>query len=79
MSLPQAIQDYINGNKLTPEQIEKRKSICFECPKMKEEVGFKKSFPFIGWQKVCSVCGCYLTGPLGKLSAPKETCPDLKW
>jgi len=79
MSLPQAIQDYIKGNKLSEEAILARKKNCLLCREIKKTIGFKKKFPYIGWQHKCGVCGCFLDGVLGKWAAPREQCPLKKW
>lgn len=69
MSLPKAILDYINGVRITKEEIENRKKICIECDKVGKRFG----------QLVCTECNCWLEGELGKLAAPREKCPLKKW
>ena len=79
MGLPQAIIDYVKSIKLSDEQISKRREACNSCPSKGGRIGFKKVFPFFGWEEICKECGCYLNGEIGKIKAPKEVCPLGKW
>jgi len=69
VSLPKAILDYINGVRISEEEIEKRKEICEGCDKVGKRFGYT----------ICTECGCFLSGDLGKWQAPRELCPLGKW
>lgn len=68
VNVSDAIKDFLNGNRLTEEEISNRRKICEGCE-------FKAKFML----SYCKKCHCNLDGELGKISAPKEKCPIGLW
>lgn len=80
MSAPQALLDYLSGNKISDATLQKRKDTCMACKRMGRRISglsFNKKYPFIflNYKAICRECGCFLEGALGKWAAPKEKCP----
>jgi hypothetical protein len=68
LSISIALYDYLKGNKLSEEEVTKRTEACNGCEyKSKSKIAF------------CKQCKCLLFGELGKIKAPRETCPAGKW
>lgn len=63
-----AVLDFLKGIRISEEEIENRRKACEPCE-------FKSRLIL----DYCDKCKCILEGPLGKLKAPKEKCPENKW
>lgn len=68
VNVSDAVRDYLNGNRLSAEEIEKRREICNGCE-------FKAKMVL----NYCKKCKCVLEGEVGKLKAPAEKCPINLW
>lgn len=65
LSITTALMDYLNGVRITDEQVEKRLSICNSCVHKAELV-----------VDFCSECKCVISL---KTKALREKCPKGKW
>lgn len=57
---------YAKGSSFTKQLIEKRITVCMECPEHTEKLGFLQ----------CKKCGCALSA---KAANPELECPIKKW
>ena len=72
MSLIEALEDFVRLRSTTPEEYQRRLSVCdskdslgnYSCPNR------NKVLPF------CNGCGCQINA---KANAPREKCPLNKW